>query len=81
MSAKRRSLFVSVCLVLAGCSTVRSGLQETSSAAGPEKAKHRIASALSTLPLYFVENQGQTNPEVGFYAAGRIPPRSSGRGG
>ena len=78
MPHKARTLLVVVALVLAGCSGVGSRDEERT---GGAREPHDLASALSAFPLYFVENRGQTDPNVDYYLAGRDTTAYFGSGG
>jgi Ca2+-binding RTX toxin-like protein len=65
--------------LLAGCSTAIPGIGDAPS--GPEDERRPRASALSSLPLHFVENGGQTDPEVDYYLSGQDTTAYFGQAG
>lgn len=69
-AAKPRSLLAILTLVLVGCSGATSPVAEDPLTALRQDRHGRLSSALSTLPLYFIENRGQTDPRVSYYLQG-----------
>ncbi|MCH8269571.1 MAG: hypothetical protein IH846_18895, partial [Acidobacteria bacterium] len=74
MKERKAFAFLVLCLVLAA--TILIQIQEpilnSQIPAGevPEATQQRIVQTYGKLPLYFIENQGQLDPRVGYYIQG-----------
>ena len=65
------AVFLVMAVILAACSHKKpeSSVPVTSGAGDDSQAK--IKQTFGSLPLYFIENRGQTDPKVSYYLKGR----------